>query len=80
VQSAAASNCYVESFHDKFRDECLSVHWFLGLEDARRIIAAWREDYNTVRPHQSLGGRTPAEYAALLAANLELESALTAPT
>lgn len=70
-------NCYVESFHDKFRDECLSVHWFLGLEDARQIIEAWREDYNTVRPHQSLGGRTPAEYAALLAANLELESALT---
>ena len=75
-------NCYVESFHDKFRDECLSTHWFLDLADARRIVSAWRDDYNTVRPHSSLGGRTPAEFAAVLHANLELESAhpLTAPT
>lgn len=73
-------NCYVESFHDKFRDECLNVHWFLDLADARDIIERWREDYNTVRPHQGLGNRTPAEYAALLAENLELESALTTPT
>ena len=73
-------NCYVESFHDKFRDECLNVHWFLDLADARDIIERWREDYNTVRPHQSLGNRTPAEYAALLAENPELESALTTPT
>lgn len=68
-------NCFVESFHDKFRDECLSTHWFLDLADARRIIAGWREDYNTVRPHSSLRGRTPAEYAALLRSNLEFESA-----
>ena len=73
-------NCYVESFHDKFRDECLNVPWVLDLADARDIIERWREDYNTVRPHQSLGNRTPAEYAALLAENLELESALTTPT
>lgn len=75
-------NCYVESFHDKFRGECLSVHWFLDIADARRLIAAWRDDYNTVRPHQSLGYRTPAEYAAMLHDNLELESAppLTTPT
>ena len=66
----------MESFHDKFRDECLSVHWFLGLEDARQIIETWRVDYNMVRPNQSLGGRTPAEYAALVGANLSLESAL----
>ncbi len=70
-------NCFVESFHDRFRDECLSTHWFLDLADARRSIGAWREDYNTVRPHSSLGGRTPAEYAALLRSNLELESVPT---
>lgn len=52
-------NCYVESFHDKFRDECLSTHWFLDLADARYWIEAWHEDYNTVRPHSGLGGRTP---------------------
>jgi putative transposase len=56
-------NCFVESFHDKFRDECLSVHWFLTLAEARALIESWRQDYNTVRPHSSLGGRTPSEYA-----------------
>lgn len=72
-------NCYVESFHDKFRDECLSIHWFLDLADARRTVTAWQEDYNTVRPHRALGNRTPAAYAALMATNHELESALPIP-
>jgi putative transposase len=70
-------NCFVESFHDKFRDECLSTHWFRDLPEAQRLIEAWQEDYNTVRPHQGLGYRTPAAYAALLDENTELESALT---
>lgn len=72
-------NCYVESFHDKFRDECLSTHWFLTLDDARQVIEAWQEDYNTVRPHSALGGRTPAEYTRMLELIHELESALTTP-
>lgn len=72
-------NCFVESFHDQFRDECLSTHWFRDLPEAQRWIEAWQEDYNTVRPHQGLGNRTPAEYAALLDENTELESALTTP-
>jgi putative transposase len=57
-------NAFIESFNGKFRDECLNQSWFTSLEDARRIIEAWREDYNTVRPHSSLGYRTPQEYAA----------------
>jgi putative transposase len=72
-------NCYVESFHDKFRDECLSAHWFLGLTDARRVIEAWQEDYNTVRPHSGLGGRTPQQYREMYDQNHELESALPVP-
>lgn len=56
-------NCFVESFNGKFRDECLNTHWFLNLNDAKRIIEAWRRDYNGVRPHSSLDNRTPAEYA-----------------
>jgi len=48
-------NAQIESFHGRFRDECLNEAWFLSLPDARRIIEAWRQDYNTVRPH-SLGG------------------------
>ncbi len=57
-------NALIESFNGKFRDECLNQNWFVSLNDARRIIENWRVDYNTVRPHSSLGYRTPAEFAA----------------
>ena len=57
-------NCYVESFNGKFRDECLNLHWFTSLEDAQRRIAAWREDYNHVRPHSALGDEPPALVAS----------------
>ncbi len=56
-------NAFVESFNGKFRDECLNEHWFISLADARRTIEAWRVDYNTQRPHSSLGYMTPIEYA-----------------
>lgn len=59
-------NAYVESFHSRFRDECLSAHWFETLTDARFQIEHWRQDYNEVRPHTSLAGRTPAEFATTL--------------
>lgn len=55
-------NPYIESFHDKFRDECLNLHWFLTLEHARRIIEEWRIDYNCQRPHSSLNDLTPEEF------------------
>ena len=58
-------NAYVESFNGKFRDECLNEHWFVSLVDAKAVIEAWRVDYNTVRPHSSLAGRTPAQFAAM---------------
>jgi putative transposase len=61
-------NAFIESFNGKFRDECLNQNWFTSLGDARRIIEAWRMDYNTVRPHSSLGYLTPEEYAAAIAA------------
>lgn len=76
-------NCYVESFHDKFRDECLNMHWFLSLAEARQVIEAWRVEYNTERPHSSLSGRTPSEYAAELRQSTnptELESLSISPT
>ncbi len=56
-------NCFVESFNGRFRDECLNLHWFLSLRDARRRIEAWRIDYNRARPHGSLGHLTPHEFA-----------------
>ena len=54
-------NAHCESFHGRLRDECLNEHWFLGLADARRIVEAWRDDYNRIRPHSSLGYRTPED-------------------
>ena len=59
-------NGYVESFNGRFRDECLNEHWFLDLSDAKAPIDAWRLDYNSVRPHGQLGGRTPDEYIEYL--------------
>ncbi len=56
-------NAFVESFNGKFRDECLNEHWFTTMADARRTIEDWRIDYNTCRPHSSLGYLTPVEYA-----------------
>lgn len=56
-------NAYVGSFHDKTRAECLDQHWFTDLRDARAIIAAWPDDYDTVRPHSALQQLTPHEYA-----------------
>lgn len=61
-------NGHVESFHGRLRDECLNASWFWNLWDARRKIGAWREHYNTRRPHSQLGYRTPEEFAALRAA------------
>lgn len=56
-------NAFIESFNGRFRDECLNQHWFTSLAQARRIVEAWRLDYNHRRPHSSLGYRTPDEFA-----------------
>ena len=56
-------NAIIEAFHRSFRDECLSIHWFLSLEDARIKIADWRRDYNEFRPHSALDEQTPREFA-----------------
>ena len=56
-------NCYIESFNGKFRDECLDLHWFTDLADAKEKIESWRVEYNQVRPHSSLGNTTPEAFA-----------------
>lgn len=56
-------NPYIESFNGKFRDECLNCEVFMNLAEARTMIEAWREEYNTERPHSSLGYLTPDEFA-----------------
>ena len=55
---------FIESFHDKLRDECLNREIFGSLLEARIVIEAWRMEYNQRRPHSSLGYLTPAEFAA----------------
>jgi putative transposase len=62
-------NAYVESFHSRFRDDRLSTHWFETVPDARVHIECWRQDDNEVRPHTSLAGRTPTEFAKTLKEN-----------
>lgn len=56
-------NGHVESFNGRFRDECLNPNLFVNLNDARRKIEAWRNEYNGERPHSSLAYRTPEEFA-----------------
>jgi transposase InsO family protein len=45
------------------------VHWFASLQEARVMIDRWRVEYNTARPHGSLRGLTPEEFALKLAAS-----------
>jgi putative transposase len=68
-------NAYIESFNGRFRDECLNTNWFLSVKHARYVIEEWRKDYNEFRPHSSLKGFTPKEYAVMTAGAL-IEGAL----
>ena len=56
-------NPFVESFNGRVRDELLNLEEFASLLEAQVVVEAWRIEYNTYRPHSSLGGLTPAEYA-----------------
>jgi len=59
-------NGHVESFHGRLRDECLNVSWFRTLNDVRRTLDNYRQEYNCERPHSSLAYRTPAEFRRAL--------------
>jgi putative transposase len=69
-------NGYAESFHSRLRDEFLAVEVFESLTAARKLTAAWREDYNNDRPHSSLDYLTPVQYAAACAASAPAAPAL----
>jgi putative transposase len=62
--STPTDNPYIEAFNGRFRAECLDLHWFASLEEARQVIEAWRIDYHEVRPHTALDNQTPAAYKA----------------
>ena len=61
-------NGYIESFNGRMRDELLNENLFVDLDQARELISAGVADYNTARPHSSLGYKTPAAYAGTLIA------------
>ena len=56
-------NAFIETFNGSLRDECLNLHWFDNLAEAKRLIEAWRIDYNVSRPHMGIGNIPPREYA-----------------
>ena len=56
-------NVFVESFNGKIREQCLNLHWFRDLEDARRTNDDWREYYDEVRLHRLLNDQAPAVFA-----------------
>jgi putative transposase len=67
-------NGYIESFNGRMRDELLNESLFINLDQARQLLGAWITDYNTARPHSSLGYKTPAAYAVTLTAPKGLTS------
>jgi putative transposase len=58
-------NAFIESFNGRLRDELLNETLFVSIAHARAMLAAWLLDYNTVRPHSSIGNLPPADYAKL---------------
>jgi putative transposase len=71
-------NAHVESFNATLRRECLNVHWFESLHEAKERIEAWRREYNESRPHRALQDRTPEEFARAYAENHLCEPIITA--
>jgi hypothetical protein len=59
---SSTENGFVESFNGNFRNEYLNENWFKELREAQQIILELKENYNTSRPHSSLGGISPFEY------------------
>jgi len=69
-----------ESFNGKFRDECLNMHVFHTLFEAKAIVRQWRKHYNERRPHSALNYLTPQEYASKLPKALRAPSMGETPT
>ncbi len=64
-------NAFIESFNGRLRDEFLNVDVFGTLEEVRVKLEAWKYDYNTARPHGSIDGQTPLEFARKLNSGLQ---------
>jgi putative transposase len=73
-------NGYAESFHSKLRDEFLDLEEFENEPQAQALGALWKEEYNTERPHSSLGYQTPAEFSATCLRYVPIDEDLLDPS
>jgi putative transposase len=71
-------NAFIESFNGRLRDELLNETLFASLAHARVVLARWKLDYNTIRPHSSIGNLVPADYAKLSAPASQRDGTLRA--
>jgi putative transposase len=69
-------NAFIESFNGRLRDELLNETLFTSLRHVREALTIWMEDYNTVRPHSSLGNLPPADYAKRSVPEMQRHGAL----
>jgi putative transposase len=69
-------NAFIESFNGRLRDELLNETLFASLAHVREALAAWKDDYNTFRPHSALGNLPPAVYAKISAPEIQRDGTL----
>jgi putative transposase len=58
-----AQNAFIERFNRTFRTEVLDAYWFDTIAEVRAISGDWQQQYNFERPHESLAGKSPLQFA-----------------
>jgi putative transposase len=57
-----AQNGYIERFNRTYREEILDMYLFRNIDEVQQLTDQWMREYNSERPHHSLGNLTPCEY------------------
>jgi transposase InsO family protein len=65
MATLATGNAMIETFNAKVRAECLDMHWFTCLEEAKNHLEIRQQEYNEERPHSSLNYQTPVSFLAV---------------